>query len=150
MGALADLVREPPADVAVLDLEVATDISGGLRPDDFDRGRPAPGSRFLTYGFPKDYDTGTQASGEVLVAAPGGWLQVRDTQDRGHFIKPGFSGAPVFAEACRNSPFASACTRTRCATGSARGSSRLTMPGPCSSSSLSDWGLWDARYGLFE
>ena len=45
------------------------------------------------------YDTGTQASGEVLVKVPGGWLQDRDTQNYGYFIAPGFSGAPLFSAA---------------------------------------------------
>ncbi len=95
---LADLVRDPRADIAVLELEGGREIAGGLRPEDIDRRPPLPGSRFLTYGFPDGWsESGTRADGEVLVAVPGGWLQVRDTQGYGFFIRRGFSGAPVFS-----------------------------------------------------
>jgi WD40 repeat protein len=63
-----------------------------------DRRIPARATGFLTYGFPNGFDNGTEASGEVLVQDPGGWLQVRDTQALGCFIQPGFSGAPVVSQ----------------------------------------------------
>jgi hypothetical protein len=93
------LVRDPVADFAVLELEVGAEIDGGLQPENVDRGRQLRGRAFLTYGFPGGFDNGAEASGEVLVEDPGGWLHVRDVQGFGHFIEPGFSGAPVFSAA---------------------------------------------------
>lgn len=95
---LADLVDNPLADVAVLALEGGVEVPGGLGPEDIDRRPPVPKARFVAYGFPEGWSgSGTQADGEVLVAGPGGWLQLRDTQSHGFFIKPGFSGGPVFS-----------------------------------------------------
>ncbi|WP_181167168.1 trypsin-like peptidase domain-containing protein, partial [Mesorhizobium sp. B2-8-3] len=95
---LAELVRDPLADVAVIELEEGKEFSGGIEPLAVDRRIPPRGTEFLTYGFPVGFDNGVEASGEVLVKDPGGWLQVRDTQAFGYFIQPGFSGAPVVSQ----------------------------------------------------
>ncbi|MGO7165511.1 trypsin-like peptidase domain-containing protein [Rhizobium leguminosarum] len=92
---LSDLVRDPLADIAVLEIQGDGRTVGGIEPAAVDRRIPARGTGFLTYGFPAGFDNGVEASGEVLVQDPGGWLHVKDTQAFGHFIKPGFSGAPV-------------------------------------------------------
>src|SRR5262245_19759063 len=97
MRSMSELVRDPVADIAVLEITTAIDLSGGIVVAQVDRRVPPAGTRFLTYGFPEGFDNGTQASGEVLIEDAGGWLQVRDTQDRGYFIEPGFSGAPIFS-----------------------------------------------------
>ncbi|WP_042775865.1 trypsin-like peptidase domain-containing protein [Sinorhizobium fredii] len=96
---LSDLVRDPLADVAVLELQDDSRIAGGIEPAAVDRRIPPRETGFLTYGFPTGFDNGAEASGEVLVQDPGGWLQVRDTQGFGYFIQPGFSGAPVVSQA---------------------------------------------------
>ncbi|WP_051000023.1 trypsin-like peptidase domain-containing protein [Sinorhizobium fredii] len=96
---LSDLVRDPLADIAVLELQGDGRIGGGIEPAAVDRRIPPRGTGFLTYGFPTGFDNGTEASGEVLVQDPGGWLQVRDTQAFGYSIKRGFSGAPVVSQA---------------------------------------------------
>ncbi|TBC68709.1 nSTAND1 domain-containing NTPase [Rhizobium ruizarguesonis] len=95
---LADLVRDTLADIAVLDLQGDIGLGPGIEPSRIDRRIPERGTAFLTYGFPTGFDNGIEASGEVLVQDPGGWLQVRDTQSFGYFIQPGFSGAPVFSQ----------------------------------------------------
>ncbi|MBY3535990.1 hypothetical protein HFN68_24195 [Rhizobium laguerreae] len=97
MRPLSDLAQNPLADIAVLELALQAELKDGLGPSDVDRQAQLPGTHFLTFGFPDGYDTGTSASGEILAEIPGGWLQVRDNQDYGYFIAPGFSGAPVFS-----------------------------------------------------
>ncbi|MGO8455296.1 trypsin-like peptidase domain-containing protein [Rhizobium ruizarguesonis] len=97
MRPLSDLAQNPLADIAVLELALQAELTGGLEPGDVDRQAQLPGTHFLTFGFPEGYDTGTSASGEILAEIPGGWLQVRDIQDYGYFIAPGFSGAPVYS-----------------------------------------------------
>ncbi|MBM3604427.1 MAG: hypothetical protein FJX25_06650 [Alphaproteobacteria bacterium] len=97
MRPMADLVRDPVADIAVLELEEVDGIEGGLQREAVDRRLPARGQPFLAYGFPNNFPNGAEASGEAVVEDPGGWLHVRDTQAYGRFIEPGFSGAPVFS-----------------------------------------------------
>ena len=99
MRPMAELVRDPIADIAVLELEEVEGIDGGLPREAVDRRPPARGQPFLAYGFPENFPNGAEASGEVLIEDPGGWLHVRDTQGFGRFIEPGFSGAPVFSPA---------------------------------------------------
>jgi WD40 repeat protein/V8-like Glu-specific endopeptidase/energy-coupling factor transporter ATP-binding protein EcfA2 len=99
MRPMADLVRDPVADIAVLELEEEVGFDGGLQREAIDRRPQVKGQPIVTYGFPDGFDNGVEASGEVLVEDPGGWLHVRDTQGFGYFIEPGFSGAPVFSPA---------------------------------------------------
>lgn len=97
MRALSALVGDPLADIAVLELAGAAEPPAGLRPPDVDRRPCQAGTGFKTFGFPEGFDNGAHASGETLDLDAGGWLHVRDTQSLGHFIAPGFSGAPVFS-----------------------------------------------------
>ena len=59
-----------------------------------DRRVQARGTHFLTYGFPKGFDNGTEASGEVMVQDPGGWLQVPMRRWQGSPGCPRSSAAP--------------------------------------------------------
>ncbi|MTH60052.1 serine protease [Paracoccus litorisediminis] len=89
------LIDDPVADIAVLRLGDSS-VSGGVMPGRVNR-RLVPGQHFTTFGFPSGYDQGTPASGEVVVQDFWGWVQVVDKSKSGHFLTPGFSGAPAFA-----------------------------------------------------
>ena len=93
----AELVADPVADIAVLELVTEVDLAEGITPAKVDRRAQGAGAGFVSYGFPEGYDNGALADGEVLVVDPGGWLQVRGAHGYGHFIEAGFSGAPVFS-----------------------------------------------------
>ena len=88
------LIDDPVADIAVLALNAPS--SGGVAPERARKTADLGEQGFVTFGFPDGFDKGTEASGVLLSADAGQWLQVRDTQSHGHFIKAGFSGAPVF------------------------------------------------------
>jgi len=54
------------------------------------------GNPFRTIGFPADYDTGIEATGQIQGNLPGGWRQLDAVQQPGHAVARGFSGTPVF------------------------------------------------------
>jgi formylglycine-generating enzyme required for sulfatase activity len=57
------------------------------------------GHKFRAFGFPANNDQGIWALGTLLEKNAFGWIQIQDTNDvKGYFIKPGFSGAPVWDE----------------------------------------------------
>ena len=56
------------------------------------------GHRFRVCGFPAGYDGGDWASGRLLEAQATRWLQVEDDKATGHWVQPGYSGAPVWDE----------------------------------------------------
>ncbi|MEP3083326.1 MAG: PQQ-binding-like beta-propeller repeat protein [Sedimentitalea sp.] len=94
MRSLAGLEIDPVSDIAAL--ELVEPIPGGVDSRNAQLSVPPPGTPFITYGFPAGLDNGTEAGGELRLTDAGGWRQVRDVQDRGYFVEPGFSGAPVF------------------------------------------------------
>ncbi|MGE5765411.1 MAG: trypsin-like peptidase domain-containing protein [Mycobacterium leprae] len=56
------------------------------------------GHRFRVCGFPAGHDGGDWASGRLLEAQATRWLQVEDDKPTGHWVQPGYSGAPVWDE----------------------------------------------------
>ncbi len=94
MGDIAEGLREQVSDVAVLALDRA--VAGGFDPRRSILAASPEGTPFRAFGFPRGIDTGTPAEGELTMVDAGGWQQVRDTQNLGYFIEPGFSGGPVF------------------------------------------------------
>jgi S1-C subfamily serine protease len=56
------------------------------------------GHHFRAFGFPAGYDTGVWASGVFRDEQADGWVQIEDVKQTGYFVKPGFSGTPVWDE----------------------------------------------------
>ncbi|MFN3761904.1 MAG: trypsin-like peptidase domain-containing protein, partial [Anaerolineae bacterium] len=88
------LQADAEKDIAVLRLEAE------LPPD----ARPAPlvtlpeawGRPFRACGFPQGHPDGVWADGVLRDLTARGWLQIEDPRQTGYFIRPGFSGAPVW------------------------------------------------------
>lgn len=100
MRSLVDLEQNAVADIAVL--ELVEPVEGGLDGRSACMCAPPTGTLFQTFGFPAGMDNGAEAGGELRIADAGGWRQIRDTQNHGYFVAPGFSGGPVLdAEAAR-------------------------------------------------
>lgn len=93
MRPLPELERDPVADIAVI--ELSEDFPDGVQPAEARLSPPPEATAFGCWGFPPGLDGGAQAGGELLALDPCGWRHVRDVQDRGRFIEPGFSGAAV-------------------------------------------------------
>ncbi|NUM47832.1 MAG: SUMF1/EgtB/PvdO family nonheme iron enzyme [Anaerolineales bacterium] len=53
---------------------------------------------FRAFGFPKNHENGTWATGRILGTKAGGWQQIESTEQTGYFVQPGFSGGPVWDE----------------------------------------------------
>lgn len=53
---------------------------------------------FRAFGFPKNHENGTWATGRILGTKAGGWQQIESTEKTGYFVQPGFSGGPVWDE----------------------------------------------------
>jgi integrase len=66
MRSPADLVRDPLADIAVLELAVESELSGGVRPADEDRRPPRPGSRFVIHDLRHTFASTAVAAGQGL------------------------------------------------------------------------------------
>ncbi|MEM6898515.1 MAG: serine protease [Pseudomonadota bacterium] len=88
--------QHPVSDIAVLELEEP--VAGGIGSDSAKLSSVAAGTLFVTYGFPRGMDNGTDAGGELRFSDASGLRQVRGTQKLGRFIEPGFSGAPILGE----------------------------------------------------
>jgi tetratricopeptide (TPR) repeat protein len=54
------------------------------------------GQPVRAYGFPSGHDAGVWANGTLVGKLAGGRIQVDGVTELGYFIKPGFSGTPVF------------------------------------------------------
>jgi WD40 repeat protein len=86
----------PPSDLAVLELPQSGPLAmleACLVPES----DTPPGTKFSAWGFPVGYPTGAMAQGTLRGADPGGRLDAVADDAFGHFVEPGFSGAPVFA-----------------------------------------------------
>jgi energy-coupling factor transporter ATP-binding protein EcfA2 len=57
---------------------------------------PGPDTSFSCQGFPPGYPNGALAEGHSQAVDAGGWIDAVADAAFGHFIEPGFSGAPVF------------------------------------------------------
>ena len=58
---------------------------------------PRADMQFEAWGFPVKYDGGARAEGRMRETdGDRGWLDVVADSELGHFIEPGFSGAPLF------------------------------------------------------
>ena len=87
--------RDPQRDVAVLRSEEAPPPDA--EPVRLVTPQTTWGHPFRAFGFPTGHLSGVWASG-VLRAPIGdaGWLQIEDVQGTGYFVRPGFSGGPVW------------------------------------------------------
>jgi hypothetical protein len=86
LAVLSDGRAVPPASTRV------------LRPDDFEAlaDDELKGCKVQCYGFPDRAGQGRYAFGEIQGRGVGGLLHLVAEDDRGKFIEPGFSGAPLF------------------------------------------------------
>jgi hypothetical protein len=50
------------------------------------------------FGFPLAYEDGVWPSGVLRARNAAGWVQIEDVKQTGCFVRPGFSGAPVWDE----------------------------------------------------
>lgn len=57
------------------------------------------GHQLRVFGFPAGFEMGVWARGELLGRNAAGWVQVEAVRQTGHFIRPGYSGGPVWDEA---------------------------------------------------
>jgi hypothetical protein len=57
------------------------------------------GHPFRAYGFPVGYEDGVWASGVLRGRNAAGWIQIEDEKVPGYWVKPGFSGTPIWDEA---------------------------------------------------
>jgi tetratricopeptide (TPR) repeat protein len=56
------------------------------------------GHSFQAFGFPTGYDNGVWASGVLRGAQAQGLIQIEDIKQTGYWVRPGFSGTPVWDE----------------------------------------------------
>jgi hypothetical protein len=86
----------PPSDLAVLKLpdtdRVASIDACLIAETDAEANTP-----FACQGYPIGYPNGALAEGVLRGSDAGGWIDAVADAAFGHFIEPGFSGAPVFA-----------------------------------------------------
>jgi energy-coupling factor transporter ATP-binding protein EcfA2 len=57
------------------------------------------GHSFRAFGFPRDNEGGTWASGTLLDRQTAGWVQIEDVKETGYRVQPGFSGTPIWDDA---------------------------------------------------
>jgi trypsin-like peptidase len=86
----------PPSDLAVLQLP-ESDSLATLEACLVAETDPSPDTAFSAQGFPVGYPNGALAQGRLRGADAGGRLDAVADTAFGHFVDPGFSGAPVFA-----------------------------------------------------
>ncbi|MBF2048182.1 MAG: trypsin-like peptidase domain-containing protein [Elainella sp. C42_A2020_010] len=80
-------------------LQLVGEIPQGFQPVTLETADDWWKHSFGTFGFPKGYDLGTWAHGELLGARGGdGWVQMEGIRVQGHPIQPGFSGSPIWDE----------------------------------------------------
>ena len=84
----------PNGDIAVLRL-------AAVPPDGAQSAHPVReeelfGRKFQAYGYPRGYDAGVWAYGELRDRLGNDWLQVEDTKEMGRGIEQGFSGGPIW------------------------------------------------------
>jgi len=53
---------------------------------------------FRAYGFPEGDNNGVHVSGILMEKLANGWVQIDDDKGHGYFVKPGFSGGPIWDE----------------------------------------------------
>ena len=87
----------PQDDIAVLELE--SDPPEGAEPAPLVEGGDLWGHPIRAFGFPDKHPEGVWASGIIRGPIARGWLQIEDTKEIGYWVKPGFSGAPVWDDA---------------------------------------------------
>jgi len=81
-------------DVAVLRLE---DPPPGAEPIRLVTSQETWGHPFRAFGFPKGHPGGVWAKGELRgPIGDTGWVQIEDVGQTGYFVRPGFSGTPVW------------------------------------------------------
>lgn len=88
------LKADAEKDIAVLRLEA--DPPPDARPALLVTPQETWGRDFRAYGFPEGHPEGVYADGVLRDHNIRGWLQVEDTHQTGYFVRPGFSGTPVW------------------------------------------------------
>ena len=87
----------PQDDIAVLELE--SDPPEGAEPAPLVKGGDLWGHPIRAFGFPDKHPKGVWASGIIRGPIDCGWLQIEGTKEISYWVKPGFSGAPVWDDA---------------------------------------------------
>jgi WD40 repeat protein len=85
-----------PSDIAILALPESVPLAG-LQACLIAETDPAPDTAFSAQGFPVGWTNGALTEGTLRGADASGRLDTVADSAFGHFIEPGFSGAPVFA-----------------------------------------------------
>jgi len=83
-------------DIAGLELDSAPPLHARAAP--LARVDDLWGHSFRAFGFPPGYEEGVWAAGVFRAPQAAGWVQIEDVNQTGYFVKPGFSGAPVWDE----------------------------------------------------
>jgi hypothetical protein len=86
----------PVSDLAVLELPASAAVAA-LEACLVSEADPSPDTAFSAQGFPVGYPNGALAKGTLRSPDAGGRLDAVADSAFGHFVDPGFSGAPVFA-----------------------------------------------------
>ncbi|RMH74544.1 MAG: hypothetical protein D6681_23010 [Calditrichaeota bacterium] len=90
------LHSDPEQDIAVLQVETPPP---GAKPVRLVTSRETWGHPFRAFGFPAGHPGGVWAKGELRAPiGDNGWLQIEDVGQTGYFVRPGFSGGPVWDE----------------------------------------------------
>ncbi len=93
---VARVVRsDPEQDVAVLQLESPPPDAEPVRLVAPQEPWDHP---FRAFGFPEGHPDGVWANGALRGPNARRWLQIEDTNQTGYFVRPGFSGGPVWDE----------------------------------------------------
>lgn len=83
-------------DIAVLELE--SFAPNGAKPVRLVKAEDLWQHPFRSFGFPEGYDDGVWASGVLQGQQARGWIIIKDLDQTGYFVEPGFSGGPVWDE----------------------------------------------------
>jgi hypothetical protein len=86
----------PPTDLAVLRL-ASVDDAIAIDPCLIAETDITANTPFRCQGFPRGFPNGALAEGVLRGPDAAGWVDAVADTEFGHFIEPGFSGAPVFA-----------------------------------------------------
>ena len=78
-------------------LEIVGSLPRGVKAVDIVKDDNLWKREFRAFGFPQGFNNGLWASGRILAEEGNSWLQI-EGQDTSLFVRPGFSGTPLWDE----------------------------------------------------
>ena len=89
--------EQPSGDEDIALLEILDELPDKCHPAKLVSSDVMAGTKFNTFGFPKDYDKGQPADGATKGSISDGCVVIEDPARTGYFVEQGFSGAPVWS-----------------------------------------------------